>query len=143
MWNNSPEDRIREWRNFRIDLPTQNTLQCLYDVAKFWATAPQSNQFLAPDLPETWPNPWELLHDNYYDDIGLALGIYYTLLLSDRFNKEDIVFNVLDHKNTPINVVQVHDQVLNYDFGEVINTKQLPKDCKIKYQYDYKTLNAE
>lgn len=136
MWTKSPEDRIHEWRNFRIDLKHQTVLQCLDNVAKFWAMAPQSNQFLAPDLPETWPNPWELLHDNYYDEVGLALGIYYTLQLSEAFPKEDIVYNVLDHNNSIINVVQVKDQVLNYDFGEVINTKQLPNDCKIRYQYN-------
>lgn len=143
MWTKSPEERIHAWRLFRLDLHTQDTLQLLNTVAKHWATAPQSHQFLATDLPETWPNPWELLHDNYYDDVGLALGIYYTLQLSNAFDKEDINYNVLELNGDIINVVQVQDYVLNYDFGEVINTKQLPSDCKIRYQYNHKNLNVE
>lgn len=121
-----------------MDLPTENKLQCINNVAILWATAPQSNQFLAHDLPETWPNPWELLADNYYDDVGLALGIYYTLQLSGIFKKEDIHYNVLDSNEGYINTVRVEDQVLNYDFGMVVNTKQITN--RIIYQYGFEDL---
>lgn len=125
MFNLSAEDRIREWRRFRLDLPSQNTLQCLESVAKLWATAPMSSQFLAPDLPETWPTAWELISDNYYDDVGLALGMYYTLFYSEIFSPEDIMYTVYKQNTEIINTVTVHEYVLNFNHGAVVDRKHI------------------
>jgi len=141
MWDKKPEQRIRDWRNFRLDLQGQDTLQCIDKVARFWATAPQSNQFLASDLPESWPNPWELLTDNYYDDGSVALGMYYTLVLLEDINPEDVQFNVLKTPNGLAHTVKFEEYILNYSVGEVVNTNEI-KD-PIVYQYGTTELQVE
>lgn len=143
MWSLQPEERISFWRNFRIDLQKQDPVKCLYDVAKFWSTVPQSNQFLAHDEPENWPGPWELIADNYYDDVGIALGIFYTLLLCEVFSKEDVMYEVLQGKNEIISIVRIGEHVLNYDFGNVVNTSQIDNEYIRIYQYDYKDLDVK
>lgn len=138
MFSISAEDRIIYWRRFRIGLLKQNTLQCLESVAKLWATAPMSSQFLAHDLPETWPTAWELIGDNYYDDVGLALGIYYTLYYSEIFSPEDVIYTVYKMNTEIINTVTVHEYVLNFDHGAVVKRKDI--ELSPVFQYNYKDI---
>ena len=83
--------RIAEWKLFRESL--ENSNNPLIDTVKIWCKAPFVNRYLDPNLPETWPDPWELILENKYDDLGLALGQLYTLQLTERFKNSK--FDVL------------------------------------------------
>ena len=84
MFDKNMEDRLRAWSDFRNNLedepdPFKSTIE-LYNLA------PLVTYNIDPDSPMTWPNPWELLNENQYDDLGYILGIGYTLGLTDRFS---------------------------------------------------------
>lgn len=76
-------ERINQWRQLRDDLETDDSP---YEKAlSFWCRAPLVNSYINPTCPEQWPDPWHLILDNRYDDLALALGIMYTLQLTQRF----------------------------------------------------------
>lgn len=138
MFNLPPEERIRAWRTFRLGLKKFDKLECLDEVAKFWAQARLSNQYLSHDLPETWPTAWELVHSNDYDNVGVALGIFYTLYYSEIFDPESIMYNVYRTSNEIINTVEVDNHVLNYNINRVTAKEDI--DILPTMQYNYKDI---
>ena len=56
---------------------------------------------------ETWPQPWELIQYDRFDDVSIALGIYYTLFLTDRFDKRDLDVVIYNNKNESAYTVAV------------------------------------
>ena len=143
MWTLSPEHRLIAWREFREHLCDLSKTDALHETAALWSLAPISSQWLAADLIQDWPAPWELIHYNHYDDISITLGMIYTLTLADdRFN--DVVFKVLQDINNNTNYhtawFDKGDYILNYEYHEVINRKDLPPDLSVKYKYSYEDL---
>jgi hypothetical protein len=76
-------ERLTEWKKIRDSL--QGSDNPYLDVLNIWKKAPLVNQYLNPNDPKSWPDPWHLVLDNRYDELALALGIVYTLGLSERF----------------------------------------------------------
>jgi len=129
--------RLSEWYRFRNSLKEYSKYECLTRTIKFWAGAPLVNSFLAYDLPETWPDPWELISDNFYDDVCVSLGIFYTLLYSNVFNKSDIIYNVYDVSDDIITCVTVENTyVLNYDYGNIIKKEDIAVLPRFQYNYN-------
>lgn len=146
MWTLCPEDRLIEWRKFREHLCDLTKEEAIHETALLWSKAPISNQWLAADLIKDWPNPWELLHYNYYDDISITLGMVYTLVLSDdRFNAVFIKILTDINKNTNYHTAWFDDgkYILNYEYNEVINRKDLSPGTTVKYKYSYEDLQID
>ena len=146
MWTTGPENRLINWRNFREDISKLSDEEAIKETALLWSKAPISNQYLAPDLIEDWPDPWELIHYNHYDDISITLGMVYTLVLaSDKFN--DVIIYVLKDINNQ-NILhtawfQDGKYILNYEYNEVVSIGDLSSDLKIKYKYSYQDLHID
>lgn len=144
MWNKRPDKRLRYWYEFRLSLEDLTRDEFLKETAAFWATAPFVEQFLAPDLPKSWPSPWELIHDNYYDSIGLGLGMFYTVVLSKKFLKDNIYFSVYSNYNRSQEyyLVITNNGVLNLRQGRVVDLKKIDKDMNLKFQYEASDLGV-
>lgn len=114
----SGNERIAEWKKFRNSLETSVTP--LEDVIDFWSKAPFVNHFLNPLDSSSWPDPWQLILDNRYDDLAISLGIAYTLKLTTRFIDEPIEIHMSmsgeKEKKFPITI---KNSVLNWDYKEV------------------------
>lgn len=125
LYNN---ERLTEWRRFRQQLETSdNPLQ---EVAEFWGNAPFVNSYLNPDNPKSWPDPWHLILDDKYDDLGVALGMLYTVKLTQRFMNTPCEI----HISTPVKdssprfmLVVDGDWVLNWEYKTVIRKENLPE----------------
>lgn len=125
LYNN---ERLTEWRRFRQQLETSdNPLQ---EVAEFWGNAPFVNSYLNPDNPKGWPDPWHLILDDKYDDLGVALGMLYTVKLTQRFMNTPCEI----HISTPVKdssprfmLVVDGDWVLNWEYKTVIRKENLPE----------------
>lgn len=87
MWDLFPHQRLNYWRDFRLSLGEMNLCQSLEATVKLWSYAPFVKHYLNHDLPDNWPDPWQLLHDNYYCDLAKTLGMFYTLILCDHFGQ--------------------------------------------------------
>jgi hypothetical protein len=121
-------ERLAEWREFRLQLEVSETP--LKDLAEFWANAPFVNQYINPDNTKSWPDPWHLILDDKYDDLGVALGMLYTLKLTQRFIDTpcEIHTSMLPNEKSPrYSLVIDNKWVLNWDYKEVTEVKNLPE----------------
>lgn len=142
MWfNGRTEQRIIQWRRFRrslTDWPVD-----LERVAKTWAQAPLIN-YLHQDHPEKWPQPWQLVADNIYCDLGVALGMLYTLYYSSYPHKESM--NMVgyklrsSHKEVNLVICEGGKYMLNYDVGLVVNTPDFFRSESPAYNYTVQEL---
>lgn len=127
MFKSFGNERLTEWRQFRQQLEvSDNPLQ---DVVDFWGNAPFVNRYLNPDNPKTWPDPWHLILDDKYDDLGVALGMYYTVKLTQRFMNAycEIHSSMLSSDRDPRFVLLIDNCALNWEYKTVVNTENLPE----------------
>jgi len=76
-------DRLAEWKNIRDQIEISDKPLDL--VADVWSRAPFVNPYLNPKDPRSWPNPWHLVLDDRLDELAIALGMLYTIKLTQRF----------------------------------------------------------
>jgi len=113
--------RLAEWKRFRESLETSDTP--LEDVAEFWGHAPFVSCYLNPNNPTEWPDPWHLVLDSRLDELAIALGMLYTIKLTQRFmsSKCEIHTSMRPEDNDPRYVLLVDNQhVLNMDWSSVV-----------------------
>lgn len=132
-------DRLTEWKRFRDKLETSpNPLE---DLAEFWSRAPFVNSYLDENNPTKWPDPWHLVLDERLDDLAIALGMLYTLKLTQRFMDSDceIHMSMLPDKTSCHFLLVDHKYVLNYRYKEVVDASEL-KDMKTNKLYPSSSL---
>lgn len=132
MWNLTPSDRLRYWHDFRkkiSELPKEDAIK---ETHHLWCYAPFVSHYLTTDHIEKWPNPWELVNDNYYCDLAKALGMMYTLYLCNHEIESTIQIYRDENSKDNYNLVYIDGgkYVLNYVHDEVINKKQIRSDLK-------------
>jgi len=146
MWNLKPNDRLNAWRKLRIDISDHTLDEAITTVLATWSYAPFINTFLAEDLPDDWPDPWILLYDNQYDNLATALGMLYTLYLTDFRNEYKFEIKILREPGTneTFNTVWINDgqYVLNYEYNQVVSKDTLPDDLVVAYRYSATELKA-
>lgn len=130
IWHDiSCRDRILRWREWRNTLSTLALDECLKEVATAWAKAPVVNHYLIPDDIKEWPDPWNLINDNIYCDLGIALGMFYTLSLCDNPHVSDnIRIEIYKSSDGWTNLCSVDDglYMLNWTQRAVVNKSTIP-----------------
>lgn len=130
IWHDiSCRDRILKWREWRNTLSTLTLDECLNEVATAWAKAPVVNHYLIPDDFNEWPDPWNLINDNIYCDLGIALGMFYTLSLCDNLNvRDNIRIEIYKSSDGWTNLCSVDDglYMLNWAQRAVVNKSTIP-----------------
>lgn len=147
MWNLKSSDRLHEWKQFREDISELPLEEALEKTNHLWAYAPFVNYYLSQDRNPDWPDPWTLLHENYYCDIAKSLGIMYTLYLSKHYantikSLEIRIFQDSVNRE-PYNTVWVNggEYILNLTYDTVVNTTQLSDTLVQKYYHSINELN--
>lgn len=147
MWYElSCRDRILSWRNWRKSLDELSWHECLNEVAKSWNRVPQINHYLTPDQVNQWPNPWELINDNIYCDLSIALGMFYSLILTKHPEAESSSINIYNSNNGWINLCIVNNGIcaLNWILGSAVNTSTLPTNTmSLNFSYTKIDLSAQ
>lgn len=120
------EERLRAWREFRDSLEVSTSPY--QDVAQFWAKAPFVSDYLNPYNPTSWPDPWELVINDRYDHLAIALGICYTFQLTGRFKNKDTEIHMSIEPNKEHRFICVIDNehVLNLHHGSVARIEDMP-----------------
>lgn len=147
FWMLRVNDRLTRWKEFRQSIDKLSLEQAVGEVNSMWSTAPFVTYYLPPDRPAEWPDPWELLAENYYCDIAKALGAMYTIYFTGHKNTDMSVEIYYDY-NTKVrsNVLNVADgkYILNYYPFEIVNTKQIEEQkLELLYRYSSKDLHLE
>lgn len=143
MWFEKPQDdRIIAWREWRNSLENLSKQDAIETVAQTWAHVPTVLHYLAPDQVEEWPNPWQLITDNIYCDLGICLGMYYSLALIETPKIDDLSIQIYKGPSGWINLSSI-DQgkyVLNYNHGRVVNMSCVEKD-RLDLIFDYSKID--
>ena len=127
MFNLYGNDRLIEWKRFRDSLEDSDTP--FEDVAIFWSHAPFVEPYLDPHNSSKWPDPWHLVLDLRLDNLAIALGMLYTIKLTQRFSgiRCEIYMSMLPGKNSPEYWLVVDNRVLNCEYRSVVAVENLPE----------------
>lgn len=123
IWQLPVKSRLRTWRTLRKEIEAlDDLLPKLEVVTQFWKMAPISVRVIDPYNESTWPNPWDLLHANEYDENVVSLGIAYTLYYSGIPCKILLVQSV---EKSEIKLIVSVDNcyILNYNYDIIDNLK--------------------
>lgn len=134
VWQQSPKQRLKLWREFRLSLDNIDYEEdCLQSVINWWKSAPVGSRELDIYDKDTWPDPWQLIYTNALDENSITLGIAYTLHLIDW---ECDVLLVQNQEESWIRLIVLVDDcyVLNYTYG-VVENKEILDDCTILEKY--------
>lgn len=130
FWLLDSMSRLKDFRDFRVGLSEENNLEVkLQMIVDKWKLVPISTRIIDPYSPHTWPTPWELLHENNYDENCVAVIIFHILNMIDIESKILLV----EHKEKTFLklIILVDDNyVLNYSYGNVESKSEL-KNCNI------------
>lgn len=130
LWHDiSCRDRILKWREWRNSLVPLSLDECLKEVAITWAKAPLVNHYLTPDDINEWPDPWQLINDNIYCDLSIALGMFYSLALCDNPHISDnIRIEVYKTSDGWINLCSIDGglYMLNWTPQSIVNISTIP-----------------
>ncbi len=147
MFDLSYQEKVRAWRNFRLEVSWLDRDLILDRTAQLWAKAPLAMPHLAYDLPNTWPQPWDLISYHSFDDVGKALGIYYTLFFTNRFDKRDldvVLYNNKESSNVIATVDVYNKYTLNWSNDNVVNTSVVKSSSNNRlWRYNYVELRTE
>jgi len=143
MWLDRFEDRLRSWSDLRIfaePLPLRDRLNT---IAKWWGHAPRVNHSIHWNDQKNWPDPWDLLADNSFDDLAIALGMSYTITMLENCDCSVEIALATDDQAQEYNLVLVDERkyILNYDPWEVVSKEQF--NFKITKTIDARTLRIE
>lgn len=120
------QDRLAAWKQFRDTLETSKTP--FEDVAELWSHAPFVSPYLNYQNPNSWPDPWHLILDSRLDELAIALGMLYTIKLTERFaNAHCDVYRVKEPlaKEYSYALVVDNQYVLNYEYNRVVGVNSL------------------
>ena len=92
MTNKPYEVRLSEWSSFRESLEISK--DPFQDVINYYNQFPIVSIHTDPYDMKSWPDPWDLIHENEYCEYCILLGMCYTLQLTDRFSKEDFEIHI-------------------------------------------------
>ena len=147
MFNTQPNLRLGLWKKFREDLSLLSIEQAIHEANDFWQKCPFIPFFLDYDRADSWPDPWQLITENYYCDLAKSLAIVYTLHLTTH---KEHLFPELRVYFSPESGYYYHiaylchgKYVLNLIEGEVVNKEHINQQLKLKYCYTAIDLKLE
>ena len=115
------------------------------ELSQFWSRAPFTPYHLESN-PETWPDPWTLIEENYYCDIAKCLGIMYTVTLTQHKQELTVDYRVYqDSIGHEYNLAWINQgkYILNLIDGEVVNIEQFDKTLTLVKQYSESELRLD
>jgi len=140
------QNLYRCWKELRQSINACNDIDALANVVNFWSLAPLSTRVLDWDEPASWPTPWEMLHLGMFDESALALGMYYTLNLSDdeRWTPNRlqlILIRDIDRHVQKIILEVDKKWLLNYDYNCVVDASCNETNLLIQQRYIFDVRN--
>jgi hypothetical protein len=146
LWHDiNCHDRILNWRDWRQSINQLPTEACVNAIADAWARAPRVNHYLSPDIPEEWPDPWSLINDNIYCDLGIALGMFYTIALLDKPDLDNVRLEVYNTNEGWVNLCSIASGLytLNWTAHQVVNTSITTLPSKPTFAYSKLDLSSK
>jgi len=131
MWPANFDSRLTAWSNLRNQTHNIDLEPALAQINSWWFQTPWKPYYLHWDDLPNWPDPWQLLSDNYYCDLARGLGILYTISLLEHADLTDAEL-VLTEDDCNLVLVNKRKYILNWDRDTIVNTNL---EVKVKKQY--------
>ena len=138
--------RLASWKSFRQEISQLPLELALERTVQLWNDCPFSPYYLNEESSSNWPDPWELLRENYYCDLAKVLGIVYTLHLSQHNNlapEIHIYFDTVKRHTYHIAYLAQGKYVLNLIEGAIVNKEHIDQNLKLKHCYTAEDLKLE
>jgi len=135
IWHTiSNDERLRLWKNLRVEIQEKSLEEQLEQIAKFCSTIPFGARTLDYYSPMEWPTPWEILFHGSFCTSSISLLMFYTL---DLLNIQNTVELYLVEDNEGIYLLPVIDNqfVLNFELSAVNNYSEIEEKFKILDKY--------
>jgi hypothetical protein len=107
-------DRLKEWRDLRNSIKTQTLEEQCVAIDRWWQQAPLVNHHFHWHDTQHWTDPWEMLSENTYCLLTRAVGMCYTLLMSDITDVELVHVQDQQAEEHYLVLVGVTKYVLSY-----------------------------
>jgi hypothetical protein len=145
IWMLSAQDRLAAWKKFRDEIAQLDVSSAVLKTTQLWSFAPFVAHYLHAHDHAHWPDPWQLLAENYYCDLAKALGMLYTLQLSGHGTGPLELRIMYDHKNQEeVNVVVIDNHyVINLEFATVVNIQTISERYSRKYSFTLHDLKIQ
>ena len=147
MFKLSTSDRMDRWKSFRSSLDNLSLDDAIKQTVLFWQSCPFIPFYLMPEDNINWPDPWELINENYYCDLAKALGMLYTIHLTSHGKDIDpeirVYYDSKKRFHYHIAYLCQGKYVLNLVEGEIVNKQQINKDLTLRYCYTATDLKLE
>jgi hypothetical protein len=114
--------RLRDWKDLRLTIRQIPLDEVCVKVDDWWQQAPLVNHHLHWADSETWPDPWTLLSENMYCTLTRAIGMCYTLLMSDVYDIQLVQATDLQCEEHNLVLVGKPKYVINYWPDTVLST---------------------
>ena len=137
MWKLKADDRLDHWKRFRQQIGAMPIDQALTACVDFWQKAPFTPFYLDHNNTTEWPDPWQLVYENWYCDLAKALGILYTVSLLDRADMADAEL-VLAEDGSNLVLVAKEKYILNWNRDSIVNNKPKVKIIRKLKQHQIK-----
>jgi len=113
-------------------------------TAEFWQPCPHNPYYLDPADPESWPNAWDLISENYYCDLAKSLGIVYTIYYTQHGKELDIEIHTYNDPESGytynLSVLSKGKYVVNFLDNTIVNIESINKNLKLIRCYGNKEL---
>ena len=131
QWLGSPESRILSIRKFRKYIDGLSFEDAVKITQQNWESGPRVNKlhFNITDIDD-WPTPWDLFSQQTFCKNSQALGVFYTLIMSDHAKKHDIKLAILNDVIQGECVANIFDNKYPSDWS--VSNMIRPADIKIK-----------
>jgi len=140
MFHKNYEQRLNSWSSLRQKLEV--AADPFQEVIDFYKQAPYVSVHTDPWSQDMWPDPWELVYENQYDEFCTVLGMCYSLQLTDRFKGSEFEIHICTLESLSyVYLLFVDDYVLGYDNNKVVLKKELPMDLQSQTVYAMPKLN--
>ena len=127
MFNKMYEDRLNIWSKFRQTLEKSTTP--FEDTIAFFNDSPYTSISADPWDRNTWPTPWEMIHENLYCDFTRVLAWCYSLQLTERFSNSNFEIHIITAEEKSYQyVLHADDFVLGFIDNVAVKKDKLPKN---------------
>jgi len=134
-WNNIPnEERLRLWKNLRVELEFAPFEEQMSAIAKFFANMPYGSRSLDYYSPNDWPTPWEILFHGSFCKSSISLLMFYTFALLQTGHTIEL-YLIDDNEDMYLVPVIDYQFVLNYELGTVNNWEDIQADLTVIKQF--------
>lgn len=117
---------MKSWRDLREEIINKTPIEKITETVNYWSKVGRVNYYMDWDKPENWVTPWEIINDDYYDDVALSIMMLETLIYTG-FDTSDISLHFIINKedNCRFMVCVVEGKyLLNYSHNEVIDFEE-------------------